>query len=167
MKTIGQPESFAFGFGPGNNTAMRVVDIFVSGVSICVFDNNAYAPQFRSAIQCDLDRLQTRDADRYRQYFVGLTPEQAHGKIKQLIDIGKPVEWLNGDDPRRHFGFLDWGPTTDGVLSYLIPIRDSTHLTLEFVSPTHPENGRILTVEVGTSDLAKILAEAVAELTLD
>jgi hypothetical protein len=143
---------------------MRIIDVFVGGTNVCPEDNNAYVPQFRESIQVDLSKLKQLHSTKYQEYFSDLTPEKAHRKFKRFHDVGEPVEWIDGDALHEHFRFLDWGPTTDDVQSFLIPSEGTAYLTYEFWRPEHPRSGRVEAVEIAIPELIETLADMLNKL---
>ena len=143
---------------------MRIIDILVGGTNLCDEDNNAFVPQLRESLEVDLDRLKQFDSAKYQEYLADLSPDEAHTRIQHFHDVGEPVEWIEGDALYGHFRFLDWGPTTDGVLCFLIPLGDSAYLTYEFWRKEHPRFGAVRAVTVTIPDLIATIADTLVEL---
>jgi ABC-type transporter MlaC component len=86
MKLIGDKESFAFEIADHSEGHMRVVDIWINGISICCDDNTVYLPQFIGSLDYFLSN--ELGLKKYGKYFHGLTPEEIHRFIESTRDEG-------------------------------------------------------------------------------
>ncbi len=77
------------------------------------------------------------------------------------------MEWIDGDKMWTYFSFIDCGPTTYNVVSFLIPCEDRVFLTYEFWRPDHideVEVGVVNSVEVELGDLVETLSNTITSL---
>lgn len=84
----------------------------------------AYGPQLRWSVQCDrawLDSIKDSPPP-----FPGLPPAVVH---RQLL--------ADDDGSRERWWFLQWGPTTDNVLTHLFHDGDHLVITEEFCREDH------------------------------
>ncbi len=141
MITIGDIQRFAMEIGPldPEHPQMRVVNIYVSGVNLCDFDNTAYVPQFITSIHRAADALKRKtDYAKYEPAFTEHSIEEAYHLL--ATDEGYLFHTCR---------VLDFGATTDNSLSFLIP-----------------QLGRLYLVsQVGLMDKDQQLPLAIAEIT--
>jgi hypothetical protein len=130
MKLIGNKKSFAFEIADHSVGDMRVVDIWINDISICCDDNTVYLPQFIADIEYFLSK--ELDLKKYERYFVGLSPEQIHEFIGSTNDEDSPNFDLVDDYLCAHHEFLDLGPTTDNVSSYVLKVMEKRLLHFHF-----------------------------------
>ncbi|WP_431258056.1 hypothetical protein ACQ86G_26420 [Roseateles chitinivorans] len=118
---IGKIQRFSMEVGPldSRNRMMRVVNIFVGGKNVSECDNSVYVPQFIASLGRATEALKRKiDYTKYEPFFFKHSLEEAYAH-------------LAGDDDGDLFGacrVLDFGPTTDSSLSFLIPHHGRLYL---------------------------------------
>jgi hypothetical protein len=135
-------------------TGIRVVELWAAGRELCCDDDHAFVPQFCTAVEATITWLLS-DHDRSFPH-AELSPEDNHRRLQA-------GEY---EDRSRYF-FMDWGPTTDSVSSYLFRRGTDAIITFEFWRPTHPrpdERGRVFVAELPERELLRSLHQAVCVL---
>lgn len=166
MKLIGNKESFAIEIADHSVGDMRVVDIWINGISICCDDNTVYLPQFIDSIDSSLPN--DLDLNKYDKYFHGLSPEEIHSFIKSTRDEDSENYDVEDDWIYPHHQFLDWGATTDNVASFIFESNGETYVTFSFWREEHhnPEEiNHIYKTTVDRIELRQVLSDAVSYLT--
>lgn len=166
MKLIGDKESFAFEIADHSEGDMKVVDIWINGISICCDDNTVYLPQFIGSLDSSLPN--ELELKKYDRYFIDLTPEQIHSFIESTRDEDSVNYDIEDDWIYPHHQFLDWGATTDNVTSFIFESNGETFITFSFWRDEHHNPDEINHVYKTTVDrikLRQVLSEAVRYLT--
>ena len=135
-------------------TGLRVVELWAAGREVCCDDDHAFVPQFCMSVEATITWLLS-DHDRSFPH-PELSPEGNHRRLQD-------GEY---EDRCRYF-FMDWGPTTDNVASYLFRRGADAVITFEFWRPTHPrpdELGRVFVAELPERELLRSLHQAVCVL---
>lgn len=94
---------------------------------------------------------------------------QFRGSVRRTATLVHPDQDPNGQLSERFPGFLDWGPTTDNVVTCLFRTGELLTITLEFWRRehlrTHPEHdGTVFTTEIHRTEFLGVLDELVATL---
>ena len=150
---FGARGDFAIEIGPFTTADLRVVELWAAGIELTCDDCHAFVPQFCRA----LDRARAQVAAPRPYPRPGLTAEENHRRLRAAED----------DEPERH-RFLDWGPTTDNLSSFLFADGADVAITFEFWRPLHPrpdELGKIFVVRIARDRLREMLARALEFLT--
>jgi hypothetical protein len=155
---FGDREQFAIELGQVQQgtptTGIRVVELWAAGRDLCCDDNHAFVPQFCMSVEGTITGLLS---DRDRSFpCPELSPEENHRRL-QVAEYGVSS---------RYF-FMDWGPTTDNLASYLFRRDSVAVITFEFWRPAHPrpdELGRVFVVELPERALLLSLHQAVCVL---
>jgi hypothetical protein len=165
---IGNKSTFAFEIGQhSSETELRTVDIVIGNRYVCRDDNSAYVPQFIASMQCDIERIFDNDWNKYHEYFKRKSINEIHEFILRTRTEGTREYDIEDDSIYPLHKFLDWGPTTDNLCCFIIPINDKHYLTYQFWRPEHPdksENGTIHNVQIELSEIAEAIKEAIALL---
>jgi hypothetical protein len=123
---IGDIERFGFGISPIEDSPsgqVQVVDIYVASKRLAAFDNSAYIPSFATSLERTSDCLKAK-IDYLR--FVGLFGDKDPMDIHALLrDDETGVE--------ESHRFMEWGETTNDIISFLIPYRGQLHLTYQMI----------------------------------
>jgi hypothetical protein len=168
MKTFGDKATFAFEVGERVSGDLRTVNIFIGGRNICCDDNKPYIPQFIGSIARSAEGLKTIDEYlKFERCFSGMTVEEAHEFVKSTRDENSENYDIEDDKIYLTHSFMDWGPTTDNVTSFLLPVENKFFLTYEFWRETHEpasEIGRIYSMEVLPREIIEAISITLLEL---
>lgn len=174
---IGQKEIFGFELPEMLDSAARLreCNIFIGGRSICCDDNMIYTIAFITSLQHELQRLiKTYNFLKHEMLFYGKGIEEMHALLRQHYTYGAAIfdyAELDKDkdivDSIDDLEFMRWGPTTDNVVAFLLPVFGRIYLSYDFWRETHQpvsEIGRVYVVEVTPYYLMKTIEEAIALL---
>jgi len=149
MQQFGQKERFATIVGASAN-GLRHVEIWAGERSLTPVDQRAYVPAFSHAVRGTIDKLQAPNAIvRHGALFVG---RGVSSSFKWLATQAHPTAW-------RDLGVFHWGPTTDDILCFLLPIDGQIYLAWK--ERGHAKTHRI---PVQISDVVAVLERTLAEL---
>ena len=135
-------------------TGVRVVQLWAAGRELCCDDNHAFVPQFSMSVEATITWLLS-DHDLSFPY-PELSPEENHRRSR----AGEHEE-------RSRHVFMNWGPTTDNLCSFLFRRRADVVITFEFWREARPrpeEIGRVFVVELPERELPRSLHQAVCVL---
>ncbi len=151
MRTVfGCKESFAIVVGPPA-WPIRTVEVWVCGENFSSFDSSAYLPSFASAVEDTGNWLQRQlNFLKHEKHFFDLGVEEAFSLV---ASEELPELWTE-------LRLLDWGPTTDAYLCFLLPIRERLFLTCRC-----NESGLTKGVQVFPYELINTLSSASRELS--
>jgi len=130
------------------------VDIWAAGVELTCDDNAAFVPQFCHAVEATVTWLLSEL--NLNLPYPELSPEGNHRRLHE-------GEWHD----LRSYRFMDWGPTTDNVLSFIFSRGTDMLITFEFLRETHPrseEIGKVFVAEMPERQLLRCLHQAVSVL---
>jgi hypothetical protein len=117
MKIIGNRARFAFEIGEYRDAQLRRVDIWAGGTRLCVDDNSAYIPQFTTGLACEIkDSYRISD---FSKYLHDLSPIEMAAFVCSTRDEDSPNYGIEDDSIYPRYKFLDLGPTTDNLISFL------------------------------------------------
>lgn len=167
---IGQKEIFAFDIPAMSDpeAQLRECNIFIAGKSVCCDDNMIYTIGFIAALQRELQRLmRTYNFLKHEMLFYGKGIEETHALLRQHYTYGAAIfdyAELDKDkdivDSIDDLEFMCWGPTTDNVVAFLLPVFGRIYLSYDFWRETHQpvsEIGRVYAVEVTPYYLMKTI----------
>lgn len=163
---IGDKKTFGLEISDHSKGHMRMVDIWINGISICSDDNTVYVSQFISDIGYFL--FKELDLKKYEKYFNDLTPEQIHSFIESTRDEDSANFDIEDDCICAHHQFMDMGPTTDNVSSFILEINGQVYITFKFWRDEHynpDEINHVYKTTVNRIELRQVLSEAVCYLT--
>lgn len=166
LQIIGKKEIFALElFDPEQEAKTRVVNIFVAGRNLSCDDNTVFVPQFLLSLERSSESLKNKlDYLKFEKYFLGMCASDAHNFIVNSYD--EKQQFDEGDMFEAH-SFMRWGPTTDNVFCFLIPIGDELFLTYSFWRDSHANSDEIGVangVRITPFDIIVILDGAISEL---
>lgn len=148
--TFGSKNSFAIVIGDASWPSC-IVEVWAAGQNLSSFDSSAYLPSFINSLakaQCYLkEQLNFLE---FEDYFRELSVEDA---FFWLESQEQPEVW-------RKLRALDWGPTTDDYLCFLLPIRRKLYLACR-----ENESEFVHAVQILPYDLITVLSAALAELS--
>jgi hypothetical protein len=139
MKLLGNKDIFAFEIGEKQKgEALLQVNIYIDGKNVCCDDNTVYLPQFYYTVKSTSEYLKKKiDYCKYEKYFWGKSTEEAHKWIESTNNENSAESNEFSDDIWKTYRFMSWGPTTDNVTCFLIPIHGTLYLTYRFWRETH------------------------------
>ena len=158
---VGNSESLAFQFGPTINDSLREIRIFAVGKEITNVDRNAFVGQFRTSLQVDIDRLEKFDPHKVVEYFESKSPLDRYRFLLGLRCEDANPEYIAADQVFEHYAFLDWGPTTDESIGFLLPDGEDVALV---VAEAHSKFRKPRSVRVKVSDIIGYLRQALVKL---
>jgi len=165
---IGNKTTFAFDIGQRRlGSELRTVDIVIGNRYVCCDDNSAYLPQFIASMQFDINRIAENDWKKYHRYFERKSIREIHEFILRTRTEGAEEYDIEYDNIFPSHNFLNWGPTTDNLCSFLIPWNGRYYLTFQFWRHEHSnksEIGKIQNVQIELSEIAKTIKETIAVL---
>lgn len=175
---IGQKEVFAFEIPemPNPTAQFRECNIFIGGRSVCCDDNIIYTSAFIASLQSELRRLvKTYNFLKHEMLFYGKGVEDAHYLLRSVRSHEDALDSDLKKDKEMsvvvsNLGFMGWGPTTDNLLVFLLPVFGRIYLSYEFWRETHQpasEVGRVYAVEVTPYYLMKTIEAAIVFLNKD
>jgi hypothetical protein len=135
-------------------TGLRVVELWAAGRELCCDDDHAFVPQFCLSVESTITWLLS-DHDRSFPH-----PESSPQVNHRRLRAGEYED-------RSRYVFMDWGPTTDNLASYLFRRGPDAVITFEFWRPTHPrpdELGQVFVAELPERTLLRSLHQAVCVL---
>jgi len=133
---------------------VRVVELWAAGRELSCDDNHAYVPQFCESVESTITWLLS-EHDRSLPA-PDLSPEENHRRVRETRY-----------HDRIRFVFMDWGPTTDNLRSFLFRRGLDAVITFEFPRETHPrrdEIGRVFVAELPERQLLHALHQAACVL---
>lgn len=131
MKLIGDKRYFAFEIGDITQTNVLIpIDTWLNNTRLTVDDNMAYLPQYYNDLKNTILRDYT--LDKFGDYLEGRSPEEAHGFISSTRDEGSENCAIEDDQIYPYYRFMDWGPTTDNIMSFMFPVETGLCVTYEF-----------------------------------
>ena len=120
MRTIGTKDKFALTIGPQSGQ-MRQVEVWAGSKNLSPVDSSVYIPSFSHALTNAATRLKKADPlFSHEGLFGSLDVESAFDKLATQAP-GTEQAWVA-------LRFVDWGPTTDDFLCFLIPLNGQLHL---------------------------------------
>ncbi|WP_377155702.1 hypothetical protein ACFJIX_26905 [Roseateles sp. UC29_93] len=129
------------------NPSMRVVNIYVAGTNISEFDNTVYIPQFVTSIRRASEALKQKiDYAKYDAVFFDHSIEEAYRLLAQ--DEGELFSACR---------VLDFGATTDGSLSFLIPRRNRLYLASQVSPGDEAEQMSPLITEITAYEMIRVM----------
>jgi len=151
---IGEVQRFSMEVGPldPNNRMMRGVNIFIGGRNISESDNSVYVPQFITSLGRACETLKRKiDYAKYEPLFFEQSLEEAYTHL--------------AEDDGDLFGacrVLDFGPTTDGSLSFLIPHHGRLYLATRVHDVEDDDHGgdeaaSPVVVEITAYDMIRVM----------
>ncbi|UMR29757.1 hypothetical protein MJ904_22380 [Massilia sp. MB5] len=148
--TFGSKDSFAMQIGDASWPSCTV-EVWAAGQNLSSFDSSAYLPSFLNSLTCELCYLKEQlNFLAFEDCFRELSVEDA---FRWLESQERPEVW----DKLR---ILDWGPTTDDYLCFLLPIRRKLYLACK-----GNESEIIHAVQILPYDLITVLSATLAELS--
>ncbi len=164
---IGNPEKLAIEIGPGSNDGVRTIDVIAGGIILTCDDNAAFVPQLMSSLALDVACLASRSYIRFASRLPKGSVEDKHEFLATLTDTTQKVEFINSDEMFSSFRFLDWGPTTDNLISFLVENQGELFLTYCFWRPEHHDRNKIGQVQkarIDADEASAVLKRAMDEL---
>lgn len=147
--TFGSKKSFAMLIG-GASWPICTVEVWAAGQNLSSFDSSAYLPSFINSLTKTLCYLKEQlNFLEFEDCFRELGVEDAFSRAasqEQLAVWGK-------------LRTLDWGPTTDDYLCFLLPIRRKLYLSCR-----GHDSEFIHAVQILPYDLITVISIALAEL---
>ena len=113
---LGDPQRYAFRVGRRLDHPCRVVEIFIGGHEVTYDDDFAHASQFRASVARDVSKVHA-----------ARTLPRPHGSPE---DNHRHIDTL--EDERDRYAWMRWGPTTDGISSFIFADGDDRIITFEF-----------------------------------
>lgn len=159
---LGDRHRFAVEVGEKDH-GLRRVDLWAAGQWLTCDDNMAFVAQLRRTVRETADCL--RSGEVAPLPWSDLSPEANHRRLL----LGSRTPDASDADLRSRYRGLEWGPTTDNLISSLFRNRDSLTLTFEFWRKEHllthpPHAGHVFVVEVPVPEFVGILDSLVAAL---
>lgn len=151
---LGDAGKFAMEIGPldPSHRSMRVVNTYVGGRNISETDNTVYLPQFVTSLRRAAEALKRKmDYASFEPLFLHQSLDEAYRQL--VADQGEVFSACR---------VLDFGATTDGWLSFLIPYRGRLHLLTRSIDPDETDALPLVKVEVTAYDVVRVL-----ELTIE
>ena len=164
---IGNKDKFAFDIAENMEGGLRVVDIIIANRSICCDDNSVYVPQYIESLNTTLEELSKNDYTKHSICLENKSYEEIHRFIESTRDEDSNNYNIENDELYYIYRFMDWGPTTDNISSFLFPFNEKWVLTYEFWRKEHKNKEEIEVVnsiEVNTEELISTIREAIREL---
>jgi len=166
---IGDLDTFAFDVGRKEGKDLRRVDVVIGGRYVCCDDRVVFVPQFSFDLERSLKKIQSQVAGQLENILGGRTPEEAH----RFIVSTTSEESENFYKPELEevwptFRFMNWGPTTDNLTCFLLPLEGKLFITYEFWREEHQkqeEIGQVFVEIVEKSKLIQSLKNTICELT--
>lgn len=144
MRIIGSKEKIGFVVDRSAPHGIAV-EIWANNACLTPYDRHPYLPAFLPHLVRTEARLrQIESFTRHENELTGMTVEDAFGLL-----AGQGSAGLN-----NALRCLDWGPTTDDVLCFLIPSMGVLRLTWKLRS-----EGRVQSVSVEGGQLADLICE--------
>ena len=154
---IGNKETICFELGERaieGSPDLFKFDVWLIGHHITYVDNVAYLKCVVSVIECDLaDEVKLK---RYADYFIGMSPEEAHRFIVSTRDTNSEKYDIEGDEIYPNQNILNWGPNSDNVTCFVIPINGRFVVTLEHHSPL-AITGKIFSKEMSLQEFNRTI----------
>ena len=113
-----------------NSSDLFLFEIWFLGRHVTCVDNIAYLKAV--IVQAEDDLIENRNLYKHSAYFSNMTPVEAHNFILSTRDPESPNWDIEDDTIYLNHRVLDWGPNTDNVSCFLIPIKEVIYATLEF-----------------------------------
>ncbi|WP_226648447.1 hypothetical protein [Microbulbifer variabilis] len=120
-------------------------DMWLLGQHVTRIDNIAY---LKSVLyQAEDDLIEKRDLHRFSKYFHNMSPEEAHNFILSTRDPSSEYFDIEDDLIYPNQQILNWGPNTDNVACFIVPLGKSIYASIE-----HYDNkGVVFTGEISPS----------------
>ncbi|MFF2412306.1 hypothetical protein [Streptomyces sp. NPDC058092] len=159
---LGDKRRFAVEIGDRDH-GLRRVDLWAAGQWLTCDDNMAFVAQFRHTV------LETANCVRSGKGSPLPWPDLPAEVNHRRLLLGSETPHDTDAGPRGRYRGLEWGPTTDNLISSLFRNRDSLTLTFEFWRKehllTHPAHaGHVFVVEVPVPEFVEILDGLVTAL---
>lgn len=168
MRFFGDQSSFAFGTPEDGQGDLREVDIFIGGRNVCCGDSHVYLPHFAARLKDVVVDLSMKDTSwKYDRYLNGMTVEEIHTFLMSTRDSESENYDLEDDRLYPYYRFLDWGPTTDSLTSFLFPFGKELYLTYEFWRDAHEPKedvGRVFGVSTSQHLIVSAISDFLAYL---
>lgn len=145
MRIVGSKDAVGFVMGEHQPEGIAV-EVWAGGQCLTPFDALPYLPAF-------LPRLQASEAQlRHPSTFLRHEGELSEHSIQDAFALlaGEAAPELH-----RALRWLDWGPTTDDVLCFLVPSAGKLHLTWKMQGEPCARS-----MPVDPADLADLIAHA-------
>ena len=121
MQVFGSKDRFAILVGP-SAAPLRTVEVWAGGKSLTPHDTSAYLPSFVHALASTERHLKEQlNFVRHEPLFLGLSATEAFQRIAEPNSLEFEQAW-------EELRLIDWGPTTDDFLCFLLPIQGKVHL---------------------------------------
>jgi hypothetical protein len=131
-------------------------DVWLMGHHITRIDNVAY---LKSVIaQAEDDLIKNRDLNTFSKYLQGMSAQEAHKFILSTRDTESESFDIENDQIYPNQQILNWGPNTDNVVCFLVPLDRLTYVTIQYCD-TAGEAGVIFTGKIDLSFFNKAIEE--------
>ncbi len=164
---VGDPKQLTIEIGPGSNDGVRTFDVIAGDIILTCDDNVAYVPQLLTSLNVDAARLSSQDYVRFSERLPNGSIEEKHRFLTTLTGTDQKIELIDSDEVFSSFRFLDWGPVTDNLTSFLLQDQSGLFLTYCFWRPEHhdPEHvGLVQKIRIDADGLSATLKCAIDEL---
>jgi hypothetical protein len=151
MKTLfGEKTSFAIAVGM-TRWPFCEVEIWVAGVNLSAYDSSAYLPAFISSVAYAVNSLKERlNFLEFEDRFYDLSLQAAFSWVESEVE---PTAWAK-------LRVIDFGPTTDDYLCFLLPVRGKLYLSCR-----GRESDLVTVAQVLPHDLIMVFIAVLAELS--
>lgn len=145
MKVFGEKSLFAIEIDELTlNLDMCNVNIYIKNVNLCCDDNSAYLPSFIRSMKSTISRLNINHKyQNFEHYFEGKSAKEIHAFLCRTRSPRSRFYGIENDKLYPSYSIFDWGETTDNVICFCFPRRDSHYLTFQFWRKTHFNKGDI------------------------
>lgn len=121
MTLFGSKDRFAILVGPYVGS-LRTVEVWAGGKSLTPHDTSVYLPSFVHALVSTKSRVEKPlNFLRHEPLFLDLGVEEAFERIASAESPQLEQAW-------SELRVIDWGPTTDDFLCFLLPIQGKLQL---------------------------------------
>ncbi len=132
------------------------LDIWLLDHHITSIDNVAY---LKSVVyQAEGDVVGAHDLYKFSKYFQNMSAKEAHKLILSTRDPESEFYDFENDEVYPNQQVLNWGPNTDNIACFLIPIDGSVYITVEHYYPP-TEIGTVFSKQIDVAYFDSVLKE--------
>jgi hypothetical protein len=112
--------------------------------------------------QSEEDILDNRDLNKFEGYFSNMSALEAHKFILSTRDPNSKNYDLENDEIYPNQRIFDWGPNTDNVTCFLLPIQGTIHATLE-IHGSDSSQLKFITSPIDTAYFSNVVKEFIKQ----
>lgn len=167
MESIGKDNSILFNIYSKSKDKYQKIDIILNGKNLTLNDNEVYIGQFVNDVKYSIEKLQNQSYEDFSHFFNGQDIVKTYDFIQSTNDEDSENFYITEyEDVHSYHEFLNWGPTTQDVVSSIIKNNNTYYIVVEIFNDSLDVNNEKLICEIEVDTLIDYLKELVDKLNL-